>query len=155
MIDPDSLIIHQVPGSLFCLEIEVQINPENNTSLSGLYLSSGNFCTQCEAEGFRKITYFLDRPDVMTKYTTSIIADKTKYPVLLSNGNCTDKGELDNNQHWFEYQDPFPKPSYLFALVAGDLSCIEDNFVTMSGKTVSLYIYVEAHIIDKCDYAMK
>jgi aminopeptidase N len=154
-IDSASLTIHQVPGKLFCLEIETQINPEGNTSLSGLYLSSGNFCTQCEAEGFRKITYFLDRPDVMTRYTTRVIADKTRYPVLLSNGNCIGKGELDNNQHWFEYQDPFPKPSYLFALVAGDLSCIEDKFVTMSDRNIALYIYVEAHNIDKCDHAMK
>ena len=154
-IDPASLTIHQVPGKIFCLEIETQINPEGNTSLSGLYLSSGNFCTQCEAEGFRKITYFLDRPDVMTRYTTRVIADKTRYPVLLSNGNCIGKGEMDNNQHWFEYQDPFPKPSYLFALVAGDLSCIEDKFVTMSDRNIALYIYVEAHNIDKCDHAMK
>ncbi len=153
--DAESLTLYAIQESSFTLEIETCINPKENTSLSGLYLSSGNFCTQCEAQGFREITYFLDRPDVMACYTTKIIANKSKYPVLLSNGNCIDKGEIDDLEHWIEYQDPFPKPSYLFALVAGDLSFIEDKFVTMSGRTIHLYIYVEHHNIDKCRYAMQ
>lgn len=153
--EPGTLTIYNTPDDIFYLEIETRINPKDNTSLSGLYLSSGNFCTQCEAEGFRKITYFPDRPDVMARYTTKIIADKSLYPVLLSNGNKTDEGQLENNEHWAEFVDPFPKPSYLFALVSGNLTCIEDNFVTLSGKSVALFIYVESHNIDKCDHAMK
>jgi len=154
-VDTDSLTLYEISEACFNLEIETCINPKDNTSLSGLYLSSGNFCTQCEAQGFRKITYFLDRPDIMARYTTKIIADKSKYPVLLSNGNCVDKGEIGGDEHWIEYQDPFPKPSYLFALVAGNLSFVEDEFVTMSGRTIQLYIYVEHHNIDKCMHAMQ
>ena len=117
------LTIFDVPDT-FVLETEVVIKPQENFSLEGLYKSSGNFCTQCEAEGFRKITYFLDRPDVMALFTTTIIADKNKYPVLLSNGNPVEAGELDGSRHWAKWHDPFKKPCYLFALVAGDLSYI-------------------------------
>ena len=139
----------------FTLEIETFLKPQENFSLEGLYKSSGNYCTQCEAEGFRKITYFLDRPDVMALFTTTIIADKAKYPVLLSNGNPVESGDLDNGRHWAKWQDPFKKPCYLFALVAGDLSYIEDQFVTMSGRTVQCRIYVQHHNIDQCDHAMQ
>ncbi|ALP53069.1 aminopeptidase N [Candidatus Tenderia electrophaga] len=138
----------------FELEIQTAIQPHLNTSLEGLYQSSGNFCTQCEAEGFRKITYFYDRPDVMTLFTTTIEADKEKYPVLLSNGNAVARGELGKGRHWVTWEDPFKKPSYLFALVAGRLACIEDNFTTKSGREVTLQIFVEAHNADKCDHAM-
>ena len=139
----------------FTLVITTRIYPQKNTSLDGLYQSSGNFCTQCEAQGFRKITYFLDRPDVMGKFTTLIRADKEKYPVLLSNGNKIDQGDLDNGKHFAKWQDPFKKPAYLFALVAGNLEHISDNYTTLSGKNVKLEIYTEAHNIDKCDHAMQ
>ena len=148
-----SLTITTLPDT-FELEIQTLIKPQLNTSLEGLYKSSGNFCTQCEAEGFRKITYFYDRPDVMTFYTTTIEADKEKYPVLLCNGNPIGRGELDNGRHWVKWHDPFKKPCYLFALVAGQLECIEDSFTTMSGREVKLQIFVEAHNTDKCDHAM-
>lgn len=138
----------------FSLQIETFIKPQENFSLEGLYKSSGNYCTQCEAEGFRKITYFLDRPDVMALYTTTIIADRDKYPVLLSNGNPVEAGELEGNRHWAKWHDPFRKPSYLFALVAGDLSYISDHFITRSGRNVQCRIYVQHHNIDQCDYAM-
>ena len=152
-IADESLTIDDVPAE-FILEVDTEIDPKANTSLEGLYLSSGNFCTQCEAEGFRKITYYPDRPDVMALFTTTIVGDKAKYPVLLSNGNLVERGEMDDGRHWATWQDPFKKPSYLFALVAGDLQCIEDQFTTLSGRTVALKIYVEAHNIDKCDHAM-
>ncbi len=143
----------------FTLEIATKIYPQNNTSLEGLYQSSGNFCTQCEAQGFRKITYFLDRPDVMGKFTTTIRADKSKYPVLLSNGNKIDSGDLDDDQnkgrHFASWQDPFKKPAYLFALVAGDLQHVSDSYTTASGRDVTLEIYTEAHNIDKCAHAMQ
>jgi len=138
----------------FSLEIETFIKPQENFSLEGLYKSSGNYCTQCEAEGFRKITYFLDRPDVMALFSTTIIADKAKYPVLLSNGNLLDTGQYDDGRHWAKWQDPYKKPCYLFALVAGDLAFIEDHYETMSGRNVQLRIYVQHHNIDKCDFAM-
>jgi len=138
----------------FSLQIETFIKPQENFSLEGLYKSSGNYCTQCEAEGFRKITYFLDRPDVMALYTTTIIADRDKYPVLLSNGNPVKAGELEGNRHWAKWHDPFRKPSYLFALVAGDLSYISDHYITSSGRNVQCRIYVQHHNIDQCDYAM-
>ncbi|MDH5424239.1 MAG: aminopeptidase N [Gammaproteobacteria bacterium] len=153
-VDDKSLTITEVPGE-FVLSVDTVLRPQLNTSLEGLYQSSGNFCTQCEAEGFRKITYFLDRPDVMATYRTTIVADKTLYPVLLSNGNAVDSGELENNRHWMAWEDPFKKPAYLFALVAGDLACIDDSFTTMSGREVALKIYVEAHNIEKCDHAMR
>ena len=155
-VDDETLTIHNVPDT-FTLQIENEINPEANTSLNGLYVSSGNFCTQCEAEGFRRITYMYDRPDVMSAYTTTIVADKSKFPVLLSNGNLVEKGELasDASRHWAKWQDPFKKPTYLFALVAGKLAKIEDTFTTMSGREVKLHIYVQQHNIDKCEHAMR
>jgi len=152
----DSLTINNVPQQqLFTLTIENTINPKINTALEGLYLSNGMLCTQCEAEGFRKITYFLDRPDVMAKFTTTLVADKTRYPVLLSNGNKIAHNELPNNQHSVTWQDPFAKPCYLFALVAGQLECLEDTFTTQSGRDISLQIFVEPHDLDKCTHAMQ
>jgi aminopeptidase N len=152
-LDDDSLTVRDVPDA-FTLKSVARIHPGTNTSLEGLYTSSGNFCTQCEAEGFRKITWFLDRPDVMSRYTTAIVADRDRYPVLLSNGNPVDRGTLDDNRHWVKWQDPFRKPSYLFALVAGDLASVEDSFTTRSGREVALRIYVERHNADKCGHAM-
>jgi aminopeptidase N len=147
------LVIASVPDH-FELTIVTEIDPQANKALEGLYLSSGNFCTQCEAQGFRRITYFPDRPDVMTCYTTTIRADKTRFPVLLSNGNLVEQADLDGGRHMTRWHDPFPKPSYLFALVGGDLVCQEDNFTTASGREVLLQIYVEERNADKCDYAM-
>jgi len=138
----------------FELEITTHINPEANTALEGLYRSSGNYCTQCEAQGFRRITYYQDRPDVMAVFTVRIVADKQANPVLLSNGNPVGQGELPDGIHWAEWHDPYPKPCYLFALVAGDLSCVEDQFTTMSGRDVTLRIFTEAHHIHQCDHAM-
>jgi len=150
----DEKLIIQVTEASFHLTINSQIKPQLNTALEGLYKSSGMFCTQCEAEGFRRINYFLDQPDVMAIYTTRIEADKNKYPVLLSNGNRVEAGELESGRHWVKWHDPFPKPSYLFALVAGDLLHQEDKFVTQSGREVKLQIFVEAANIDKCDHAL-
>ncbi len=152
-VSDERLTISDLPASC-TLEIKTQINPKENTTLDGLYLSSGNFCTQCEAEGFRRITYYQDRPDVMTLFTTTLEAERERYPVLLSNGNRVDGGELANGRHWARWEDPYKKPCYLFALVAGDLQFVEDRFTTMSGREVVLRIYVEAHNIDKCDHAM-
>ncbi|VAX06765.1 Membrane alanine aminopeptidase N [hydrothermal vent metagenome] len=152
-LSKEQLIITQPPEQ-FELEIETQINPETNTALEGLYLSSGMFCTQCEAEGFRRITYFPDRPDVMSRFTVTIIADKNKYPVLLSNGNKVDAGNLDDGRHWVKWHDPSLKPSYLFALVAGDLASQEDNFTTMSGRKIKLQLFTETENIHKCDHAL-
>ena len=149
-----SLILRNLADE-FTLVITTRIYPQKNTSLEGLYQSSGNLCTQCEAQGFRKITYFLDRPDVMGKFTTTIRADREKYPVLLSNGNKIDAGELDKGRHFAKWQDPFKKPAYLFALVAGDLQYVSDTYTTVSGKQVRLEIYTEAHNIEKCDHAMQ
>ncbi|CCK80499.1 aminopeptidase N [Desulfobacula toluolica] len=140
---------------IFDLEIISILKPEENTSLEGLYKSGDIFCTQCEAQGFRKITPFPDRPDIMAVYSCTIIADKTQYPVLLSNGNLVDSGDLDNNRHFVRWEDPFKKPSYLFALVAGDLEHIHDQFTTKSGRNVDLKIYSERENIDKCYHAMK
>ncbi|ESS70972.1 aminopeptidase N [Methyloglobulus morosus KoM1] len=155
-ITPESLIIHDVPQQRpFTLNIENEINPKANTALEGLYLSNGMLCTQCEAEGFRKITYFLDRPDVMAKFTTTLVGDKDRYPILLSNGNLIAQGDDDNNRHWVTWEDPFSKPCYLFALVAGQLECLEDSFTTLSGRKVGLQIFVEQHDIDKCGHAMQ
>jgi aminopeptidase N len=152
----DTLIIHNVPQQhSFVLTIENSINPKANTALEGLYLSNGMLCTQCEAEGFRKITYFLDRPDVMTRFTTTLEGDKDRYPVLLSNGNKMAHGELANNRHWVTWEDPFRKPCYLFALVAGQLACLEDNFTTCSGRQISLQIFAEPYDLDKCGHAMQ
>ncbi len=154
MLDRESLTILPVPDR-FTIEIETEINPAANTELSGLYLSGGNFCTQCEAEGFRKITFYPDRPDVMARFFTTIIANKKKFPVLLSNGNLIGSGDLRDGKHFAKWHDPFPKPSYLFALVAGDLARIRDTFTTRSGKKVDLDIYVQHHNKDKCDHAME
>jgi len=142
------------PPSTFTLEIITEIDPARNTSLEGLYRSSGNYCTQCEAEGFRKITYYLDRPDILAKFTVRIEGDKESCPVMLSNGNCIERGELDANRHYAIWQDPFPKPCYLFALVAGRLVSLEDEFITRSGKKIDLKIYVEERNRKKCGYAM-
>ena len=150
----DSHLQVQPKQSVFELTSTVRIEPQNNTALEGLYKSSGMFCTQCEAEGFRKITYYLDRPDVMSRFTTTIHAEKHNYPVLLSNGNLIAEGESDSGQHWATWEDPFKKPAYLFAVVAGDLWCVEDSFTTMSGRAVALRIYVEPENIDKCQHAM-
>ncbi|WP_422446077.1 aminopeptidase N [Endozoicomonas sp. ALB091] len=142
------------PTEAFTLKTVCRIKPQENTSLEGLYKSNGMFCTQCEAEGFRKITYYLDRPDVMSRFITRITADKAAYPVLLSNGNDIERGELDHGRHFVTWEDPFKKPSYLFALVAGNLQYVEDHFTTMSGREVKLRLFTEAHNIDQCDHAM-
>ncbi|MBW1907477.1 MAG: aminopeptidase N, partial [Deltaproteobacteria bacterium] len=151
--DSQSLQIADVPER-FELETEVLIHPAENTKLMGLYTSSDAFCTQCEAEGFRRITYYLDRPDVMARFTTRIEADRAKYPILLSNGNRVGEGELRGGRHWVQWEDPFPKPSYLFALVAGDLVCHRGTFRTASGRDVALEIWVEAENADKCEHAL-
>lgn len=152
-LEEDSLTLAGL-GERAELEVLTAIRPQENTRLEGLYKSSGNFCTQCEAEGFRRITYFLDRPDVMAVYTTTIVADRARYPVLLSNGNLVDSGELEGGRHFATWHDPYPKPSYLFALVAGDLVCHEDRYTTASGREVQLRIYVQAHNLDKTGHAM-
>ncbi|MCE3251385.1 MAG: aminopeptidase, partial [Cellvibrio sp.] len=148
----ESLTVLNTPAEFKLLSI-TKITPESNTSLEGLYRSRTMYCTQCEAEGFRKITYYLDRPDVMSEFTTTVVADK-KYPVLLSNGNLIDQGDADNNRHYATWHDPFKKPAYLFALVAGDLAYIEDKFTTCSSRDVTLKIFVEPKDLDKCDHAM-
>ena len=152
-IDGETLTIMEAPEQ-FTLTCETLIRPQDNTTLEGLYKSRRMFCTQCEAEGFRKITYYLDRPDVLSSFTTRIEADKTSYPVLLSNGNKIDGGELDDGRHWATWQDPFKKPSYLFALVAGDLKAVDDTYRTCSGRDIQLRIFVEEKDLDKCDFAM-
>jgi aminopeptidase N len=138
----------------FILHIITVIDPYNNTSLEGLYKSGNILCTQNEPEGFRKITYFSDRPDVMSRYKTKITAEKTKFPILLSNGNKLFYGNLPGNRHFVSWEDPFPKPSYLFALVAGDLDVAEDSFSTMSGRTISLSIFVDKGKLDRVNHAM-
>jgi aminopeptidase N len=152
-LDAETLTIAKVPAS-FELTVITEIAPAKNTALEGLYTAKGIFCTQCEAEGFRRITYFLDRPDVLAVYTTRIEADKAKYPVLLSNGNRIAAGDLAGGRHFAVWNDPFPKPCYLFALVAGDLGVLRDEFTTMSGRKVSLAIYVEHGNEPKVAYAM-
>ncbi|UVJ42643.1 aminopeptidase N [Pseudomonas sp. LS1212] len=150
----DDHLTVQPRAAQFTVDSSVRIHPETNTALEGLYKSSGMFCTQCEAEGFRKITYYLDRPDVMSRFTTTLSADKSSYPVLLSNGNPIASGPDEGGRHWATWEDPFMKPAYLFALVAGDLWCVEDTFTTMSRRNVALRIYVEPENIDKCQHAM-
>ncbi|MDD0975239.1 aminopeptidase N [Pseudomonas fontis] len=150
----DSHLSVQPTAATFTLGTSVKIHPESNTALEGLYKSSGMFCTQCEAEGFRKITYYLDRPDVMSTFTTTVIAEQHRYPVLLSNGNPIGSGPQEDGRHWATWEDPFVKPAYLFALVAGDLWCVEDKFTRQSGRDVTLRIYVEPENIDKCQHAM-
>ena len=150
----ENLTVSQPPNGPFTLEIETLVDPSANTQLSGLYRSNGTFCTQCEAEGFRRITYFPDRPDVMAVYTTRIEANKAEAPVLLSNGNLIESGEIADGRHFAVWHDPHPKPSYLFALVGGDLACVEDRFVTVSERNVTLRIYVEHGKEERCGYAM-
>ena len=152
-LDEQELSIASVPDE-FEIRCTVFIDPAANTRLEGLYLSNGNFCTQCEAEGFRYITYYIDRPDVMSVFTTEIHAERDSCPVLLSNGNRTDQ-EAGEATHWVRWEDPYPKPSYLFALVAGDLACIEGRYETASGRDVLLQIYTEHHNRDKCDHALR
>ena len=162
LLDDETLSIPNISsftengGAEFRLQCHTRIEPQNNTALEGLYKSQKMFCTQCEAEGFRRITYYLDRPDVMSKFTTTISADRKKYPVLLSNGNKFDGGEVegDSSRHWVKWEDPFKKPCYLFALVAGDLVSLDDSFISSSGRDIKLQIFVEEKDIDKCDHAM-
>lgn len=151
----DTTLTFQNPPAEFTLEIVTKFDPAKNTALEGLYKSGGTYCTQCEAQGFRRITYFQDRPDVMTVFTTRIEADKKSLPVLLSNGNLVAEGELPDGRHFAEWHDPFPKPCYLFALVAGDLKYIQDNFTTMTGRKVDLRIYVRDGDQPQCHYAME
>ncbi len=142
------------PGPGFLLEIRNTCAPEKNTQLSGLYASSGGLFTQCEAEGFRRITYFLDRPDVMAVYTVTLRGDRKRYPVLLSNGNLVDQGELDGGRHFATWHDPFPKPSYLFAVVAADLVAREQRITSRSGREHLLQVYVRRGDLDKTEHAL-
>ncbi|KAF1872733.1 hypothetical protein Lal_00016570 [Lupinus albus] len=153
-LDARHLTIQSSPSGKYDLEIITEIQPQKNTSLEGLYKSSGNFCTQCEAQGFRKITFFQDRPDIMAKYTVRIEADKSLYPVLLSNGNLVEQGDFQDGKHYAVWKDPFKKPSYLFALVAGQLQSRDDTFVTLSGRKVSLRIWTPADDLPKTAHAM-
>lgn len=155
--DEESLTLDLTEQSLdkFELQIETALNPAQNTSLQGLYKSGDGLCTQCESEGFRQITYMLNRPDVLAKYTTKITANKSKYPFLLSNGNRIAQGELHDGRHWVEWQNPFFKPSYLFALVAGDFDLLQDKFITKSGREVTLEIYVDRGNLDRAPWAME
>ncbi len=154
-LSDEALTLHKPPQEPFTLDIETVCNPSANLALSGLYRSGGNYCTQCEAEGFRRITYYLDRPDVLAVFTTRIEAGRSEAPVLLSNGNLAERGAVDGTErHYAVWHDPHPKPAYLFALVGGDLACVEDTFTTASGRDVDLCIYVEHGKEDRCDYAM-
>ncbi|MEZ5937592.1 MAG: aminopeptidase N [Hyphomonadaceae bacterium] len=154
VVDEECLTIEE-PGDAFVLEIETLISPAANTQLSGLYMSAGRFCTQCEAEGFRRITYYPDRPDILAPFSVRIEAEKRGFPYLLSNGNPQDKGDLENGRHFAEWDDPFPKPSYLFALVGGDFDVLDDHYVTRSGRTVKLSIYVEKGDAERAAFAMQ
>ena len=149
----EGLVINQVPDSCV-IRIEVLIKPHLNTTMMGLYKSRTMYCTQCEAEGFRNITFYLDRPDVMSEFTTKLIADKQQFPILLSNGNAIEQGELSNGRHFAVWHDPFKKPAYLFALVAGNLSVVEDSFTTCTNREILLQIFVEEKDLNKCDHAM-
>ena len=150
----DNLLrLYNLPSQAL-VRTQVVIKPQSNTSMMGLYRSRTMYCTQCEAEGFRRITYFPDRPDIMSVFTVKIIADKTAYPVLLSNGNAIERGDMDAGRHFVTWHDPFKKPSHLFALVAGTLEVVEDSFTTMSGREIPLQIFVEEKDLDKCDHAM-
>lgn len=151
----EQLRLFNLPQETFVLDITTEVYPHQNKSLMGLYASGSHYFTQCESQGFRKITYFFDRPDVMSKYTVTIVADKARCPVLLSNGNVIDKGELDNARHWVKWQDPYAKPSYLFALVAGSLHLTASSFTTRSGKEVALHFYSEAQDADKIGFAIE
>ncbi len=152
-LEEGALILDNLPDR-FTLTVVNEISPAANTALEGLYQSGEALCTQCEAEGFRHITWYLDRPDVLARFTTKIIADKARYPYLLSNGNRVAQGELDDGLHWVQWQDPFPKPSYLFALVAGDFDVLRDTFITRSGREVALELYVDRGNLDRADWAM-
>lgn len=152
-IEDGNLVVHQVPDA-FLLEIRNRIRPEENHTGLGMFVAAGVVATQCEAEGFRRMTWFPDRPDVLARYTVKLTADKQRFPVLLSNGNPVDRGELDDGRHWVVWDDPAPKPSYIFAVVAGDLASLEDHFVTKSGREVALAIYAAQELIGKCDFAM-
>lgn len=149
----NQLIIDELPAQ-FTLTIVNDIHPAKNTALEGLYLSGDALCTQCEAEGFHHITYYQDRPDVLARFTTRIVADKARYPFLLSNGNRIGQGELADGRHWVQWQDPFPKPCYLFALVAGDFDVLRDSFTTRSGRKVALELFVDRGNLDRADWAM-
>jgi aminopeptidase N len=151
---PQSFVLHDTPDDAFTLAIETRLDPSANTQLMGLYRSNSAYCTQCEAEGFRRITYFLDRPDVLSVYTTRIEASFQEAPALLANGNKIEKGVVGNGRHFAVWHDPFPKPSYLFAMVAGDLAVVSDSFITASGRHVRLEIHVEHGKEDRCAYAM-
>ena len=153
-VSAESLVIHAVPEQCV-LACKTRIRPQENTSLSGLYQSRSLFCTQCEAEGFRRITYYIDRPDVMSVFTVTVEGEHERYPVLLSNGNLIEAQQLAEGRHRTVWHDPFPKPAYLFALVAGNLEHIEDRFTTMNDREVTLRIYVEKKDIDKCGHAMR
>ncbi|PVV19983.1 MAG: aminopeptidase N, partial [gamma proteobacterium symbiont of Ctena orbiculata] len=152
-VDERTLSVPNVPDR-FVLTTQVVIYPQKNTALEGLYRSGGLYCTQCEAEGFRRITYYLDRPDVMARFATTISASKADNPVMLANGNCVEERELVGGRHLVCWKDPFPKPCYLFAMVAGNLRFQQDSFTTLSGREVDLRIYVEPENIDKCAHAM-
>ena len=143
------------PGQAYELHMQVKIKPQDNTRLMGLYRSYGNFCTQCEANGFRRITYFIDRPDNLTVFTTRITANKKAYPDLLSNGNLIESGDLEHGRHFATWHDPFPKSSHLFALVAGQFDCLDDSFTTQSGREVQLKLFVELGCLHQCDHAMQ
>ena len=152
-LSDNMLILRNLPASCV-ITTEVLIQPQLNTSMMGLYRSRTMFCTQCEAEGFRRITYFPDRPDIMSIFTVKIVADKTNYPILLSNGNAIERADLEGGRHSITWHDPFKKPSHLFALVAGTLSVVEDSFTTVSGREIPLQIFVEEKDLDKCAHAM-
>jgi aminopeptidase N len=152
-LDEETLTIESPPAR-FELTTRVEIRPQDNTELSGLYKTGGTFCTQCEAHGFRRITFFLDRPDVMARFRVRIAADRARYPMLLSNGNRTEAEDLPDGRHRVCWEDPFPKPSYLFALVAGDLRCHGGSFTTRSGREVRLEIWVEPANVDRCEHAL-
>lgn len=153
-VSEEALVVPSVPAA-FTLEVETELRPQDNTCLEGLYRSGGMFCTQCEAQGFRSITYYPDRPDVLSIYTVTITADRGRYPVLLSNGNPVKRGELPDGRHFATWHDPFKKPSYLFALVAGDLACIEESFTTCSGREVSLRLYLHEANRHKGEHALR
>ncbi len=148
-----ALILSQLPEE-FVLTIKTRLDPAANTALEGLYKSGSAFCTQCEAQGFRRITYYLDRPDVLARFTTRVTAEAAHYPYLLSNGNRIDQGVLDDGRHWVQWQDPFPKPAYLFALVAGDFDVLRDSYTTQSGREVALEIYVDKGNLHRAGHAM-
>ena len=154
-VDTQQLVLTKVPEQAFELEVVTEIDPANNTALEGLYQTNGSFCTQCEAEGFRRITYYLDRPDVLAIFTTTIYADQQQYPYLLSNGNPQASGTTPAGQQWVTWHDPFPKPAYLFALVAGNFELLEDHFITRSGKQVLLQLFVDPGNLARAHYAMQ